>query len=219
LIDAVDALFSQHSLSSPVDLLGALFIVAILPLLAISMTSFTRIIVVLGLLRASFGTGALPPTPVLVALALMLSAAIMAPTFSVINQEAIAPYQARRIPISQAIKRAERPLATFMTRQTRPTEIRTFARIARVRLVAPGEVPFVVLVPAFVTSELRVAFAMGFALALPFAVIDLIVAVILMSLGMFMVSPSAISLPIKLLLFVAADGWTLVTSALAASFR
>jgi flagellar biosynthetic protein FliP len=149
----------------------------------------------------------------------MLSAAIMAPTFSTVNHEAIAPYQAHHIPLSQAIERAERPLAAFMIKQTRPAEIRTFARIARVQLRAGHDVPFVVLVPAFVTGELRVAFAMGFALALPFAVIDLIVAVILMSLGMFMVSPSAISLPLKLLLFVAADGWTLVASALASSFR
>ena len=183
------------------------------------MTSFTRIIVVLGLLRSSFGTGSLPPTPVLVALALMLSAAIMAPTLGAVNRDAIAPYQAHRIPVSQAIARAERPLGSFMTKQTRPLEIRTFARIARVRVTAGQAVPFVVLLPAFLTSELRVAFAMGFALALPFAVIDLIVAIALMSLGMFMVSPNAISLPLKLLLFVAADGWTLVTSALAASFR
>jgi len=218
-VDAAGALLAHQSLSSPVDLLGALFIVAVLPVLAVSMTSFTRIIVVLGLLRASFGTAALPPTPVLVALALMLSAAIMAPTLSAISQQAIVPYQAHQIRVSQAIERAERPLSSFMARQTRSNEIRAFARIARVQLVTGQPVPIVVLVPAFLTSELRAAFAMGFALALPFAVIDLLVAVVLMSLGMFMVSPNAISLPIKLLLFVAADGWTLVATALAASFR
>lgn len=216
---ATGALLTNPGLSSPLDLLAALFFVAILPMLALSMTSFTRIIVVLGLLRSSFGTGALPPTPVLVALALMLSAAIMAPTLGVVSRDAIAPYERHRIPISQAIARAERPLGSFMTRQTRRVEIDTFARIAHVQVATGQPVPFVVLLPAFLTSELRVAFAMGFALALPFAVIDLIVAVVLMSLGMFMVSPNAISLPLKLLLFVAADGWTLVASALAASFK
>lgn len=218
-MNAAGVLLAHQSLSSPVDLLGVLFLVAVVPVLAVSMTSFTRIIVVLGLLRASFGTAALPPTSVLVALSLMLSAAIMAPTLSAISQQAIVPYQAHQIRVSQAIERAERPLSSFMERQTRRSEIRAFAHIARVHLVSAQSAPLVVLVPAFLTSELRAAFAMGFALALPFAVIDLIVAVVLMSLGMFMVSPNAISLPIKLLLFVAADGWTLVATALAASFR
>ena len=210
---------AHPTLGSPVDLLGALFLVAIVPVLAVSVTSFTRIIVVLGLLRASLGTAALPPTAVLVSLAIMLSAAIMAPTLSAIERDAIAPYQAHRISVSAAIERAERPLRSFMTRQTRASDIREFSRIAGVRPSSQSEPPFIVLAPAFLTNELRAAFAMGFALALPFAAIDLIVAIILMSLGMFMVSPNAISLPIKLLLFVAADGWALVAGALASSFH
>ncbi len=213
------ALLARPTLGSPVDLLVTLFVLAMIPVLAISVTSFTRIVVVLGLLRAALGTAALPPNTVIVALAIMLSAAIMAPTLAAIDHDAVAPYQAHRISASQALARAEKPLRSFMSRQTRAKDIRTFARIGRVPLAHLADVPFLILAPAFLISELRTAFAMGFALVLPFAVIDIVVAIILMSLGMFMVSPNAISLPIKLLLFVAADGWSLVTGALAASFR
>jgi len=211
--------YAHQTLASPVELMIMLFVIAIIPVVAVSMTSFTRIIVVLGLLRAALGTASLPPNAVLVALAVMLSAAIMAPTFSAVKREAVVPYQAHRITIGQALTRAERPMGAFMIRQTRPIDIRAFDRIAGVKPAKNSAPPFEVLVPAFLTSELRIAFAMGFALALPFAIVDLIVAIVLMSLGMFMVAPNAVSLPIKLLLFVVADGWTLVAGALAASFR
>jgi flagellar biosynthesis protein FliP len=219
MTSSLSSAFAHQPLASPVDLMIALFVLAIVPVLAVSMTSFTRIIVVLGLLRAALGTATLPPNAVLVALAVMLSGAIMSRTISAVEREAVMPYQAHRITIAEAITRAERPMGAFMIRQTRPADIRAFARIAGVRRADKASPPIEVLLPAFLTSELRIAFAMGFALALPFAVIDLLVAIVLMSLGMFMVSPNAISLPIKLLLFVVADGWTLVAGALAASFR
>ncbi len=219
MTDPVTSWATRATLGSPVDLLALLFVLAVIPVLAISVTSFTRIIVVLGLLRASLGTAALPPNAVIVALAIMLSAAIMTPTLTAIERDAVAPYQAHRISASQALARAEKPLRTFMTRQTRAKDVRAFARITRASASRAEDVPFFVLAPAFLISELRTSFAMGFALALPFAVIDIVVAIVLMSLGMFMVSPNAISLPIKLLLFVAADGWTLVTGALVASYR
>jgi flagellar biosynthetic protein FliP len=206
-------------LGSPADLLAALFVLGLVPVLAVCVTSFTRIIVVLGLLRASLGTAALPPNSVLVALAVMLTGAIMAPTLGAIERDAISPYQRHELSASQALVRAEAPLSTFMRKQARRSDIFAFARIARVKAANENSVPFFVLAPAFVVGELRTAFAMGFALALPFAVIDIVVGAVLMSLGMFMVSPATISLPLKLLLFVAVDGWTLVAGALAASYR
>lgn len=219
MMQAAAQFIAQPTLGSPVDLLGALFALALVPVLAVCVTSFTRIVVVLGLLRAALGTAALPPNTVIVALAIMLSAAIMAPAFATIERDALTPYQLHRISASQALLRAERPLRSFMARQTRAADIRAFSRIARTQPTREAEVPFFVLAPAFLISELRTAFAMGFALALPFAAIDIVVAIVLMSLGMFMVSPNAISLPLKLLLFVVADGWTLVASALVASYR
>lgn len=206
-------------LGSPTQLLAAFFVLGLLPVLAICVTSFTRIIVVLGLLRASLGTAALPPNSVLVVLAIMLTGLIMAPTLAAVQKEAIGPYEARRITAAQAIARGEAPLRSFMRRQVRGSDLASFARIARIAPSRDGEVPFSVLAPAFLIGELRTAFAMGFALALPFAIVDIVVAVVLMSLGMFMVSPAVISLPLKLLLFVAVDGWALVTGALAASYH
>ncbi len=212
-------LLAQPAMGSPADLLIAFFVLALIPVLAISVTSFTRIIVVLGLLRASLGSAALPPNSVIVALAIMLTAAIMAPTISAIDRDAIIPFQSHRLSADQAFAAGERPLRSFMLKQTRTADILAFERIAKAGQRRPVDAPFPVLAPAFLISELRTAFAMGFALALPFAVVDIVVAVVLMSLGMFMISPAAISLPIKLLLFVAADGWTLVAGALAASYR
>jgi flagellar biosynthetic protein FliP len=218
--DMVVRTLAQPHLGSPADLLAAFVLLGLIPVLAISVTSFTRIVVVLGLLRAALGTGALPPTSVLVALAIMLSAAVMAPTLSAIEREALIPYRQHRISAVTALTRGEDRLALFMRRQTRAADIRTFARIARQPLPAPPErIPFAILAPAFLISELQTAFAMGFLLALPFAVIDIVVGIALMSLGMFMVSPATISLPLKLLLFVAVDGWSLVSASLAASFR
>jgi flagellar biosynthesis protein FliP len=219
MTDIAAHVLAQPKLGSPADLLAALFILGLVPVLAISVTSFTRISVVLGLLRASFGSTALPPNSVLVALAIMLSGAIMAPTISDINRQSILPYQAHRVTASQAFARAQVPLRSFMLKQTRADDLNVFGRIARVSHVEKNSVPFSALAPAFLVSELRTAFAMGFALALPFAVIDIVIAIVLMSLGMFMVSPGTISLPVKLLLFVAVDGWTLVSGALAASYR
>jgi flagellar biosynthetic protein FliP len=204
---------------TPVDLLIGFFVLSAVPLFAVAATSFTRIIVVLGLLRAALGAPSLPPNVVLAALAVMLTAAIMAPTLGRIEAVAVQPYLAHTLTPSQAIARGAEPLRVFMLRQARPADIAAFARMARETTVPNADESFVVVAPAFLVGELRAAFAMGFALALPFAVIDMVTAAVLMSLGMFMVSPATLSLPIKLMLFVAADGWTLVASALAASFR
>jgi len=205
--------------SSPVDLLVALFLLGLVPLLAVSVTSFARIVVVLGLVRASIGAPSLPPNIVLAALAMMLTCVIMGPTFGRIRQDALAPYAAHRLSPAQAVARGAAPLRDFMLRQTRPADVAAFARMAHERVSRPADAPLTVVAPAFLVGELRAAFAMGFALALPFAVVDIVVASVLMSLGMFMVSPSSIALPIKLLLFVAADGWSLLCGALVASYR
>jgi flagellar biosynthetic protein FliP len=204
---------------TPVDLIIGFFFLSAVPLLAIAATSFTRIIVVLGLLRAALGAPSLPPNAVLAALAIMLTAAIMAPTLAHIDDEAVRPYLAHRLTPAQAVTRGAEPLRAFMLRQARPADINAFARMAKVKTADPSRASFMVVAPAFLVGELRAAFAMGFALALPFAVIDMVTAAVLMSLGMFMVSPATLSLPLKLLLFVAADGWTLVAGALAASYR
>lgn len=204
---------------TPVDLVIGFFVLAIVPLLAVAATSFTRIVVVLGLLRTALGSASLPPNAVLAALAMMLTAAIMAPTISKVDGVALQPYLLRKLTPAQAIERGSEPLREFMLRQARRSDVIAFARIAGTRASDPSHVPFSVAAPAFLVGELRAGFAMGFALMLPFAVIDMVTAAVLMSLGMFMVSPASIALPMKLLLFVAADGWTLVASALAASFR
>ena len=208
--------------ASPVDLLVVLFGLSLVPLLAVSVTSFTRIVVVLGLLRASLGTQSLPPNSVLVALAMLLSGVVMMPTLERIQSQTLVPYYGHRISTGVALERSAGELRRFMLRQTRASDVAVFARLAarsaRPNRVA-GDASFSVVTAAFMVGELRAAFAMGFALALPFAVIDLVVASVMMSLGMFMVSPSSIALPLKLLLFVAADGWAMVCGALIASFR
>jgi flagellar biosynthetic protein FliP len=212
--------------ASPVDLLIVLFGMSLVPLLAVSVTSFTRIVVVLGLLRASLGTPSLPPNAVIMALAIVLSGIIMAPTLGRVQRAAAVPYFAHRISASRALTRATEEFKRFMLRQTRRSDIATFERFTRSERRGDSddsqksrEPTFAIVAAAFMVGELRAAFAMGFALALPFAVIDIVVAAVMMSLGMFMVSPTSISLPLKLLLFVAADGWTTVCGTLISSFR
>jgi flagellar biosynthesis protein FliP len=220
MTELIDSAVS-HPTGSPVDLLVALVLLGMLPLLAVSVTSFTRIIVVLGLLRASFGSPSLPPNIVLAGLAMMLTCIVMAPTFERVERAAIQPLGARRIAPMQAIALGAEPIRRFMLAQSRPADVESFERMEKSGpLTGPlMDAPFSAVAPAFLIGELRAAFAMGFALALPFAVVDIVVAAILMSLGMYMVSPAAISLPVKLLLFVVADGWSLVASAIVASYR
>ena len=210
--------------ASPADLLVVLFGLSLVPLFAVSVTSFTRIVVVLGLLRASLGTQSLPPNSVLMALAMLLSGIVMSPTLVNIQTRAMTPYFGHHIPANLALERGAGELRRFMLRQSRASDVVAFARAARLPNESASEstvhdATFSSVTGAFMVGELRAAFAMGFAFALPFAVIDIVVATVMMSLGMFMVPPSSIALPLKLLLFVAADGWSLVCGALIASFR
>lgn len=218
----MDGLFSiaNHAHASlPLDILAALTILGIAPFLLVMSTSFVRIVVVLSLVRSAIGAAALPPNTVLTGLALVLTLVIMSPTLSRISDEAVQPYARGAIGQSQFVQRAQTPLRDFMLRQTHPSDIAMFERVARRRPEPAQSVPLVVLIPAFVVGELRDGFAIGFALYLPFVAIDLAVASILMGLGMFMLSPPVISLPAKLLLFVMADGWALVCGGVVSSFR
>ena len=194
-------------------------LLSILPGILLMMTSFTRIIIVLSLLRQALGLQQTPPNQVLIGLSLFLSLFVMAPTIDQMNKAAIQPYAEGRIGATEMIKTAATPLHAFMLKQTRKKDIALFAGIAKSGPYArPDDVPYSVLLPSFVTSELKTAFQIGFLIFLPFIVVDLIVASVLMSLGMMMVSPTIISLPFKLLLFVLVDGWALTMGSLANSF-
>ncbi|MBT0670434.1 flagellar type III secretion system pore protein FliP [Novosphingobium profundi] len=206
-------------MSLSLQLLLIMGLLTILPSLVLMMTSFTRILVVLAILRQAIGLQQSPPNQVLIGLSLFLSLFVMAPTLDRVNASAIAPYAANRIGAEQAIANAGAEFHAFMVRQTRARDLTLFADMAKApRFASPREVPFSILLPAFVTSELKTAFQIGFMLFLPFLVIDLVISSVLMSLGMMMMSPMVVSLPFKLLLFVLVDGWALMMGSLAASF-
>ncbi len=194
-------------------------LLSVLPGILLMMTSFTRIIIVLAVLRQALGLQQTPPNQVLIGLSLFLSLFVMSPVISQINDTALKPYAAGQITSTQMIETAGRPLHAFMLKQTRTKDVTMFAQMARSGPIAtPGDTPFSILLPAFVTSELKTAFQIAFLIFLPFIVIDLVVATVLMSLGMMMLSPTIISLPFKLLLFVLVDGWALTMGSLANSF-
>jgi flagellar biosynthetic protein FliP len=218
-MDGIFAVAARGHASLPLDVLASLTVLAIVPFLLMMCTSFVRIVVVLSLVRSAIGASALPPNAVLSGLALVLTLVVMTPTLQRIGHDALEPYGRGALTQSQALDRATAPLRDFILRQTRVADIELFERVAHHRNEAPATAPLVVLVPAFVVGELRAAFAIGFALYLPFVAIDLAVAAMLMGLGMMMLSPPVVSLPVKLLLFVMVDGWALICGGVAASFR
>ncbi len=201
------------------QLLALMTALTVLPALLLMMTAFTRIVIVLGILRQAIGAGQTPPNQVLLGLSLFLTFFVMTPVVSRINEVAVQPYSAGTIEASVALERAVGPLKKFMLSQTRESDIATFVRISGGKgFASPDDVPVSLLVPAFLTSELKTAFLIGFLLYIPFVIIDLVVASVLMSMGMMMLSPVLISLPFKLMLFVLVDGWSLVVGTLASSF-
>lgn len=206
----------EYSLT--LQVLALMTALSFLPAVVIMMTSFTRIIVVLSILRQALGLQQSPSNQVLIGISLFLSFFIMAPVLDRVNAEALQPYLAEEIGSREALTRAELPIRDFMLAQTRVKDLDTFLNIANVQVDSEAEVPLRVLIPAFVTSELKTAFQIGFMLFLPFLVIDLVVASILMAMGMMMLSPMLISLPFKLMLFVLVDGWNLIMGTLATSF-
>ncbi len=190
-----------------------------LPAILLMMTGFTRIIIVLSLLRSAIGTPSSPPNQVLIGLALFLTFFVMSPTLDKIYTDAYLPYSQNKLSLEQAYDKGSAPLKTFMLRQTRETDLALFVRISNSEaLESPDQVPLRILVPAYVTSELKTAFQIGFVIFIPFLIIDMVVASVLMSMGMMMVSPAVISLPFKIMLFVLADGWNLLIGSLVQSF-
>ena len=205
--------------SLTLQILILMTVLTLLPAILLMMTAFTRIVIVLAILRQAIGAGQTPPNQVLVGLALFLTLFVMAPVVTKINADAAQPYLADQIDAPVALERALTPLKGFMLEQTRESDIATFVRISGGHGFAkPEDVPLNILVPAFVTSELKTAFQIGFLLFIPFVIIDLVVASVLMSMGMMMLSPVLISLPFKIMLFVLVDGWSLVMGTLAQSF-
>jgi flagellar biosynthetic protein FliP len=211
---------SPQEVTAALQILAVITVLSLAPAILMMLTSFTRVIIVLSLLRQAIGVQQLPPNQVLVGLALFLTAFIMAPVGRDIHRDALQPYLDRKIAPAEALGLAMAPLQAFMARQTRETDLALMVHLAR--LPAPervADVPAHVMIPAFALSELRTAFQMGFVLFLPFLIIDLVVASVLMSMGMMMLPPVLISLPFKLLLFVLADGWHLVVRSLVVGFR
>ncbi len=208
-----------QSYSLPVQTLLLLSALTFLPAVLLMMTGFTRIVIVLSLLRQALGTQSSPPNQVIIGLSMFLTLFVMTPVIDKIHQDAYLPYTTNRISFNEALARAEVPLKAFMLKQTREPDLALFMKMANQPAAqTPADLPLKVVVPAFVTSELKTAFQIGFMIFIPFLIIDMVVASVLMSMGMMMLSPVLISLPFKLMLFVLADGWNLLIGSLVASF-
>jgi flagellar biosynthetic protein FliP len=207
------------SYSVPIQTLLFFTALSFLPAVLLMMTGFTRIVIVLSLLRQALGTQSSPPNQVIVGLSLFLTFFVMGPTLDRMYQDAYLPYTQNKISFEVALDKAEAPIRQFMVKQTRQSDFALFAKLAKLDGDASAQTaPLRVLVPAFVTSELKSAFQIGFMIFIPFLVIDIVIASVLMSLGMMMLSPVLVALPFKLMLFVLADGWNLLIGSLAASF-
>jgi flagellar biosynthetic protein FliP len=205
--------------STALKLLLALTLISLVPAILVAMTAFTRIIIVLSMLRQALGMPETPPNAVLIGLALFLTLFTMLPVATTVAERAVVPYLEDRIPLKAAVEEASAPMRDFMVRQTREQDLALMVELARAEPPAAVEdIRFAHLVPAFLLSELRTAFQIGFVIFLPFLLIDLVVSSILMSMGMLMVPPVVISLPIKILMFVLVDGWSLVVRSLVGSF-
>lgn len=205
--------------SVSIQILAVMTVITLLPSLVIMMTAFTRIVIVFAILRQAIGMQQTPSNQILVGIALFLTIFVMAPVFEDVNKVALEPYLAETMAPQDALLSASQPFRAFMLEQTRETDLDLFMRLAEHEAVeGPEEVDFFVLVPAFMTSELKTAFQIGFMLFIPFLIIDMVVASVLMSMGMMMLSPLIISLPFKIMLFVLVDGWVMIMGTLAASF-
>ena len=209
-----------QTLSTPVEIFVLMTLLALLPGAVLMLTGFTRILIVLGFVRSAMGTPTSPPNQVLVGMSLILTIFVMAPTLKQVNSLAVQPYQNHQITLSQAVDRGQLPLRTFMFKQTRDSDLALFIKLSHgKRPKTRADVPTHVLIPAFIVSELKTAFQIGFLIYLPFLIIDMVVSSTLMSMGMMMLPPVLISLPFKILLFVLVDGWHLVIQSLVQSFH
>ncbi|HGM5581217.1 TPA: flagellar type III secretion system pore protein FliP [Pseudomonas putida] len=209
----------QQEYSVSLQILLIMTALSFIPAFVILMTSFTRIIIVFSILRQALGLQQTPSNQLLTGMALFLTMFIMAPVFDRVNRDALQPYLNEQMTAQQAIDKAQGPLKDFMLAQTRQSDLDLFMRLSkRTDIAGPDQVPLTILVPAFVTSELKTAFQIGFMIFIPFLIIDMVVASVLMAMGMMMLSPLIISLPFKIMLFVLVDGWALIMGTLAGSF-
>jgi flagellar biosynthesis protein FliP len=216
----LDSFTEPLQFSSSVNLLLAISSISLAPFFLISTTSFVRFAIVLGMIRNALGTNQSPPNPVIVSIALFMTFYVMTPTWIKVYENAIIPYQNKEINQEVAFKKGIEPFQSFMLKFTRQQDLALFIEFSRIPEVTNiKEVPIYVLIPAFMISELKTAFQIGFMLFIPFIVIDLVVSNILLSLGMFMLSPVMISLPFKILLFVLVDGWNLIVRGLLSGFQ
>jgi flagellar biosynthetic protein FliP len=214
----IDGSNQPQDLDVGIKILFAITLLSLAPSLILLMTCFTRIIIVLSFVRTALQLQGAPANQIIVGLSLFMTFFIMAPVWETIQREAVAPYQAKQITSEQALERATAPIRTFMLKQARAKDVELFVGLARMAPTQPDQLPLKVVVPGFIISELRTAFQMGFLLLVPFILIDLVVAVVLMSMGMMMMPPMTIALPLKILLFVLADGWGLVVRSIIQSF-
>ncbi len=208
----------EQTYSVNLQILIFMTLLTVLPGMLMAMTAFTRIIIVLSILRQAIGMAQTPTNQILIGIALFMTYFVMAPVFNKINDTAVQPYLAETIKFPQALANAQVPLREFMLNQTRKNDLSLFEKFAQKNPATLDEVPMSVVIPAFITSELKTAFQIGFILFLPFLIIDMVVSSVLMAMGMMMLSPLIISLPFKIMLFVMVDGWTLVLGSLASSF-
>ena len=210
----------SNGASTPVNILVLLTLITLLPGLLLSVTGFTRILIVLGFVRNALGTPTMPPNQVLVGISMFLTLFVMSPTLSKVNDVAIKPWRNNQISQTQAIANAQEPLRAFMFKQVRDSDLALFVKLDGMeRPETRADIPIQVLIPAFVLSELKTAFQIGFLIFIPFLIIDMVVSSTLMSMGMMMLPPALISLPFKILLFVLVDGWHLVVEGLVNSFH
>jgi flagellar biosynthetic protein FliP len=216
-----DSIGSQ-TFSINIQLLAAMTFLTVLPGILLAMSAFTRVIIVLSILRQALGLSQTPNNQILIALSLFLTFFIMSPVFKTVNEISVQPYMEEKMSFKEAIEKSVTPIRAFMLSQTRESDLKLFHHLndrEDMSVISdPSEIPLLELIPAFVTSELKTAFQIGFMIFIPFLVIDLVVASILMAMGMMMLSPLMISLPFKLMLFVMIDGWALVLGTLASSF-
>lgn len=215
----IDQAKNPQDVALSIQILLVLTVLSLAPAILIMMTSFTRIIIILSFLRQGLGTQQVPPNQILVGLALFLTFFTMQPTFDRIDKEAFAPYVAGKIGTTEAFKRAEDPIRQFMFKQVREKDLALFVALSKsTRPRTPADISTWVLIPAFVIGELKKAFEMGFIIFIPFLIIDMVTASVLMSMGMMMLPPVLISLPFKILLFIMVDGWNLIVRSIALSF-
>jgi flagellar biosynthesis protein FliP len=220
VMPAVSLQIGGEDVAGPLQVVALLTLLSLAPAILMMLTGFVRIVIVLSFLRQAVGTQGMPPNQVVVSLALFLTGFVMMPTFKTIHEEAFVPYQHEEIDATTALTRAYAPLRAFMLRQTREKDLALFVdATASARPATPDDVPPQVLMPAFVISELKTAFEMGFLVYVPFLVLDMVVASVLTSMGMMMLPPVLISLPFKLMLFVLVDGWNVLTGSLVQSFH